>query len=61
MGLIIGLSKVQGKYTIFVVVDRLTKFAFFFSHIHRVQRITSGRFIFEGALEVAWASKEYCE
>ena len=31
MDFIIGLPKVQGKDCIFVVVDRLTKFAYFFS------------------------------
>jgi hypothetical protein len=31
MDFIIGLPKAQGKYCIFWVVDRLTKFAHFFS------------------------------
>jgi hypothetical protein len=56
MDFITGLSKVHGRDCIYVVVDRLTKYALIF-HSFRVQHISGSRHILQGGVQTTWSSE----
>jgi hypothetical protein len=61
MDFITGFPRAQGKDGIFVVVDRLTKFAHFFFISMEYSASQIARLIFQGDFQITWATQDYCE
>jgi hypothetical protein len=60
MEFIIGFPRAQQKDFIFIVVDRLTKFAHFFSIATNFQYNTGGRIFFQRSLQTTWTTQNTC-
>jgi hypothetical protein len=61
MDFITGLPTVQGKDCIYVVVDRLTKFAHFFAIPTRYTAAQVAELFFREVFRTTWAPQEHCE
>ena len=57
MDFIIGLPRVQGKDYIFVVVNRLTKFAHFFTIPMDYKAIQVVELFFHRGIQIAWPTQ----
>ena len=61
MDFITGLPKSLGNDCIYVVVDRLTKFAHLFAVTSYFSAAQVADLFFQRNIQIAWAPQEHCE